>query len=140
MTQHPAALTYERAHASSDTLYPRDVWDLSEHELQALDLVLLDLARRYSATLAGARGGKHPIPARSLERRHSGTHTRVLLYRDYPSAADPPGAAPPYRLGLSHGEPAVDWDPVASFSGDDVSSAAPHLIDALTAAAARAFT
>lgn len=134
----PVPLSHAEAHAHADSLYPPDLWDQSERQLQTLNSLFLDLAHFHSASLLGSRNGKHPIPARCLRRDTDGGVQRLILFREYPDPSAAPDS-PDYCLGILFGEPPESMHVAGKYPAAAVSPSNPDLCMDITAAANQAF-
>jgi hypothetical protein len=75
---------YDEAHRFADTLFPRDLWDLGQADLEKITETFRSLASNVGAVLRLNPSVKHPHPGRSLVKRVGNAEVRVELALMHP--------------------------------------------------------
>jgi hypothetical protein len=70
---------YDEAHRFADTLFPRDLWDLGQADLEKITETFRSLASNVGAVLRLNPSVKYPHPGRSLVKRVGNAEVRVEL-------------------------------------------------------------
>jgi hypothetical protein len=80
-----ASSSYGEAHRFADSLFPRDLWDLGQADLERITETFRGLAPRVGAALRLNPSSKHPHPGRALVKRVGNAEVRVELTLAGPS-------------------------------------------------------
>lgn len=147
-----ASSAYEEAHRGADSLFPRDLWDRGQADLERITETFRALASKFETVLRLNPSVKFPHPGRSLVKRVGNAEVRVELALTNPKGGFPERPEEfeytlsvfrtprrnPLRAFLERRDP-TEWREIRRYAPGEVREAGAPLRDALEAAARDAF-
>jgi hypothetical protein len=129
--------TYDEAHRFADTLFPRELWDLAQLDLEAVRSVFAKHANALGAKLRFNLSAKHPHPACVLTKRVFGAQIEIFLWVEPSDSQSSQGPVSmqyklavlrtPITLGI-HRKRAATWKFIAEFSRGEVQTSDPDFM------------